>query len=222
MQIVTVTAVCLISLAIRSVSGHTINQNNNRAEDYDRDDWKEPRALKTESVLMGIAKSLIGGKIGSTGGGQSLSLNMSNIVLMLVLRGLIWGVSYMQGDGGKEARNEDATSAGGLLDDAITETDVMLFLGYLVADESGHSGCLNRVACEQPDRADGYFRAAETVWRTAKMFDGAVPLDAKYETILAGLHEAIEDGRAVGGDCRSKYKCFGSHTSDDADRFNLT
>lgn len=96
---------------------------------------------------------------------------MSNIMLMLVLRGLIWGVSYMQG-GGKEARDEDATSAGGLLEGAITETDVMLFLGYLVADESGNPDCLNRVACEQPDRVYGYLRAAETVWQTAKMFDG--------------------------------------------------
>lgn len=90
---------------------------------------------------------------------------------MLVLKGLIWGASYMQGGGGKEARNDDGTGVG-LFQDMLTETDVLLFLGYLVADESGHYDCLNRVACEQPSRADSYLKSAEMVWKTAKLFDG--------------------------------------------------
>lgn len=103
-----------------------------------------------------------------------LSLNLSNVVLMLVLKGLIWGASYMQGASDKEARIVDGTPAkdGWPFQDAFTETDVLLFLGYLVADESGHFDCLNRVACEQPSRADGYLKSAEMVWKTAKMFDG--------------------------------------------------
>lgn len=48
-----------------------------------------------------------------------------------------------------------------------------------------------------------------------------IPLDVKYETILEGLQEAVEDGRAD-ADCTSKYKCFESNTNDEADRFNLT
>lgn len=94
---------------------------------------------------------------------------MSNIVLMLVLRGLIWGVSYVQ-NGGKEARDDVPSGAVGG-PGAFTETDVLLFLGYLVADESGHYDCLNRVACEQPSRADGYLKSAEIVWNTARLFD---------------------------------------------------
>lgn len=95
---------------------------------------------------------------------------MSNIVLMLVLRGLIWGVSYIQG-GGKEARSEDLQTS---TPDMINETDMMLFLGYLVADESGQHDCLNLVACEQPSRAESYLQSAEMVWKTAKILDGWV------------------------------------------------
>lgn len=75
----------------------------------------------------------------------------------------------MQAGGGGKGRKES-----GLLQDvgAITETDVLLFLGYLVADESGHYDCLNRVACEQPARAESYLRSAEMMWKTAKMLDG--------------------------------------------------
>lgn len=107
---------------------------------------------------------------------QSLGLNMSNIVLMLVLRGLIWGVSYMQNSGGiKELRNgDDITSpaVGTIIRNAFAEADVMLFLGYLVADQSGRYECLNLVSCEHPSQADNYFRNAEIVWKTVNLLNG--------------------------------------------------
>ncbi len=103
-----------------------------------------------------------------------LSLNLSNVVLMLVLKGLIWGASYMQGNGGKgrkEGPDAAGLTGGGFLQDMVNETDLLLFLGYLVADESGRYDCLNRVACEQPARAESYLRSAEMVWKTAKLLD---------------------------------------------------
>ncbi|VVC32830.1 Hypothetical protein CINCED_3A003253 [Cinara cedri] len=144
-----------------------------------------------------------------------LSLNLSNVVLMLVIKGLIWGASYMQmGGGGGKGRKE----SGGPSQDggAITETDLLLFLGYLVADESGHYDCLNRVACEQPARAESYLKTAEMMWKTAKMLNGVIPVDEKYEKTLIRLQEAIEDGRA-NGDCQAKYKCSES-TEDNFNR----
>lgn len=85
---------------------------------------------------------------------------------MLVLRGLIWGMSYMQGDDVKESRNQDMTSVAKLkLQDVFNETDVMLFLGYIVADKSDHYDCLGRVACERPFRANGYHKSAAMVWK---------------------------------------------------------
>ncbi|CAH1711568.1 uncharacterized protein LOC114129799 isoform X1 [Aphis gossypii] len=150
-----------------------------------------------------------------------LSLNMSNVVLMLVLKGLIWGASYMQGNGGKgrkEGPDAAGLTGGGLLQDVVNETDLLLFLGYLVADESGRYDCLNRVACEQPARAESYLKSAEMVWKTAKLLDPVVPVDAKYERMLIKLQEAIEDGRAD-GDCQAKYKC--SEPTSNEDNFNL-
>lgn len=99
---------------------------------------------------------------------------MSNLVLMLVLRGLIWGVSYAQNGGDKEARTADrgSTAARSSVRDAFTETDAVLFLGYLVADQTGRYDCLNRVACEQPSRAESYLGSARFVLNAAKMIDG--------------------------------------------------
>lgn len=78
------------------------------------------------------------------------------------------------GDGNKEARNDGVSLApsGEFIRNLFTETDVMLFIGYLVADRSGHYDCLNRVACEQPNRTD--LRSADVVLKFAKIFDGLV------------------------------------------------
>jgi hypothetical protein len=102
---------------------------------------------------------------------------------MLVLRGLIWGVSYIQGSG-KEARSEDLQTSAA---DMINETDMMLFLGYLVADESGQHDCLNLVACQQPTRAESYLRSAEMVWKTAKMLDGYDIITFYILTVRSGF-----------------------------------
>ncbi|XP_029342073.1 uncharacterized protein LOC115033516 [Acyrthosiphon pisum] len=59
--------VCLLLLVTRSTSGYTIDEH--RAEDYEADQKEsKQRDIKPESVLMGIAKTLIGGKMGATSG----------------------------------------------------------------------------------------------------------------------------------------------------------
>uniref|UniRef100_A0A2S2NXG1 Uncharacterized protein n=1 Tax=Schizaphis graminum TaxID=13262 RepID=A0A2S2NXG1_SCHGA len=62
--------VCLLLLVTRSVSGHVVGEH--RAEVYGEDgaDQKEGklRDIKPESVLMGLAKTLIGGKTGAASG----------------------------------------------------------------------------------------------------------------------------------------------------------
>jgi len=59
--------VCLLLLVTRSVSGYSIDEH--RAEDYEADQKESKlRDIKPESVLMGIAKTLIGGKTGAASG----------------------------------------------------------------------------------------------------------------------------------------------------------
>ncbi|XP_050424476.1 uncharacterized protein LOC126835737 isoform X1 [Adelges cooleyi] len=131
----------------------------------------------------------------------TLSLNVSNVMLMVVLKALIWGAAYMTG--GHKGRKEESSSG---LGDIISEADILMFLGFLVADDSGQYDCLNRVACEQPTKATSYLKSAEMVWNAAKILDGIVPMDSKYEKMLNRLQEAIEDGRA-NADCQAIYKC---------------
>lgn len=224
MQPTGVASVCLLLLAGRAV-GHAIGENRAdyedagiAAADRKRDASQQPRVLDMESIFAGFTKSMIS-RTGATSS-QMLSLNMSNVVLMLVLKGLIWGASYMQGNGGKSRKDgPDAAGLGtGFVANMVTETDLLLFLGYLVADESGRYDCLNRVACEQPARAESYLKSAEMVWKTAKLLEPVVPIDVKYEQMLIKLQEAIEDGRAD-GDCQAKYKCSDSTSTED--NFNL-
>ncbi|XP_050549158.1 uncharacterized protein LOC126910551 isoform X2 [Daktulosphaira vitifoliae] len=168
----------------------------------------EARGLDAQSMMSGIAQSLMS-RTGGTSS-QSLSLNVSNVMLMVVLKALIWGAAYMTG--GHKGRKDNLSFG---LQDIISESDVLMFLGFLVADESGHYDCLNRVACEQPTKAISYLKSAEMVWQTAKMFDGVIPLDNKYEKMMNRLQEAIEDGRA-NANCQAIYKC----SEPPNDRFN--
>lgn len=60
-------SVCLLLLVTRSISGHTIDEH--RGDDYEADQKESKlRDLKPESVLMGIAKTLIGGKTAAASG----------------------------------------------------------------------------------------------------------------------------------------------------------
>ncbi|XP_025424606.1 uncharacterized protein LOC112693651 isoform X2 [Sipha flava] len=211
-----IVSMCMLLVVTRSISGHAIDSHDHVEDEGADQKPAEQRELDMESIFAGFAKSMIG-RTGASSS-QLLSLNLSNIVLMLVLKGLIWGASYMQGVGGGKGRKEGLAEGAPLSQSLFTETDMLLFLGYMVADESGHYDCLNRVACEQPARSESYLRSAEMVWKTAKLLDGVIPLDSKYEKMLIELQEAIEDGRA-NGDCQAKYKC--SEPTNTEDSFNL-
>ncbi|XP_050424477.1 uncharacterized protein LOC126835737 isoform X2 [Adelges cooleyi] len=196
-----ITAVCLL-LAIRLAYGHVIDQGQQEQQQQQKLNEQAPaqtRGLDAQSMISGIANSLMS-RTGGTSS-QTLSLNVSNVMLMVVLKALIWGAAYMTG--GHKGRKEESSSG---LGDIISEADILMFLGFLVADDSGQYDCLNRVACEQPTKATSYLKSAEMVWNAAKILDGIVPMDSKYEKMLNRLQEAIEDGRA-NADCQAIYKC---------------
>lgn len=69
-----ITFVCLLMPVVLVqfclISAHAIDEHRTGIEE----EAAEPRAVKSKSVLMGIANSLIGGKTkGTTGGGQVLN-----------------------------------------------------------------------------------------------------------------------------------------------------
>lgn len=93
-----------------------------------------------------------------------LTLNFANMLILLVLKGLLWGASYAGTAGGyPKGRSEDETP-----EPMITETEILLLLSYLMGDEENNFDCLHRIACEDPYKAREYMNAGHILMNAAK------------------------------------------------------
>lgn len=81
---------------------------------------------------------------------------------------------------------------------------MILFISVLSFSGSpGSNGCLQNIACQQPQQARKYAAAGDMLLRTAKTLSFE-PGD-NYEYVLQELQEAADWGSA-GGEC-SRFKC---------------
>ncbi|XP_076763979.1 uncharacterized protein LOC143431268 [Xylocopa sonorina] len=141
------------------------------------------------SILMEIAKELIRRSSSSS---QVLNLNLSNLLLLLVLKAVVFGAGYIGQHGykGRELKEENV----------VSESEIILALGYLMGNT-----CLYRAACEQPHVAKEYLGAAEVIIETMKLLPQSSSIDEKYEQTMAEFRKAIEHG--VMDDCPPEYTC---------------
>ncbi|XP_012223783.1 uncharacterized protein [Linepithema humile] len=142
------------------------------------------------SMLAEIAKELMQR---STTSSQVLNLNLSNLLLLLVLKAVVFGAGYIghqQGYKGRELEDENIVSEG----------ELALALGYLIGDT-----CLYRAACEEPRIAREYLGAAEMLLQTMKLIPQHLPIEYNYEKMIAEFRKAIEYGSIE--QCPPEYSC---------------
>ncbi|KAK3912962.1 Carcinine transporter [Frankliniella fusca] len=147
-----------------------------------------------------------------------LSLNLTNLVILLVLKAIIFGAGHMGvGWAAKSSRGGESAGPAPL----VTEQEALLLLGFLMGGQGGPGGphgphnqrvdrdgyqCLNRVACQEPEAANSYARAGILLSNGAKLLNGVIPYDPKYDHIVEGLVDAVEYGRR-GERCDLRYSC---------------
>ncbi|XP_032685239.1 uncharacterized protein LOC116850732 [Odontomachus brunneus] len=156
----------------------------------DRDSYKGMSdKMYGGSMLTEIAKELVQR---STTGSQVLNLNLSNLLLILVLKAVVFGAGYLGNHGfkGRELQDENLVSEG----------EVALALGYLIGDT-----CLYRAACEEPYVAREYLRAAEMLLQTMKLMPQSLPAEHGYEKMISEFRKAIEYGSTE--HCPPEYSC---------------
>ncbi|KAG7199414.1 hypothetical protein KM043_014043 [Ampulex compressa] len=155
-----------------------------------RDFQKESFSQKgAGSMLAEIAKELVQR---STSSSQVLNLNLSNLLLLLVLKAVVFGAGYI-GHHGYKARDLEE-------ENVISEGEIALALGYLIGDT-----CLYRAACEEPHVAKEYLGAAEMIMQTMKLLPQTLPIEGRYEKTLAEFRKAIEYGASF--QCPPEYSC---------------
>jgi hypothetical protein len=128
---------------------------------------------------------------------EVLTLNITNLIILLIAKAIIIGFGIFAGGVGGQARSSEQSPA-------ITKSDLtggMCFMMYTSGEESKLS-CIQRTACADPKTAAEYVTAAKMWYKVHKLLN--VPFDTKYETVLNALEDAKSHALS-GGDC-SIYK----------------
>lgn len=123
---------------------------------------------------------------------EVLTLNLTNLLILLVLKALIFGFGIFSVGGGT-ARSSDEVS--------ITETEVnggLCFLMYASGVEN-KLGCIKKAACYDVKKADEYQTAAKMMYNVHKYL-GLSELAPTYTNVINGLSEATTHAKN-GGDC---------------------
>ncbi|XP_072936168.1 uncharacterized protein [Epargyreus clarus] len=153
-------------------------------------------------VMSSLAKDFIAR---STGSSQVLSLNLTNLVILIVLKALILAAGFFGAGAWKGhhyARSLDDNKNASY----ITEDEILLYLSYLAGRQSKDYGCLYRLSCQKPQQAGLYSASAELILQGAKLVQGNTIDLEPYEDISKGMKQAAvwgEDGRS----CDKRYHC---------------
>ncbi|XP_075233822.1 uncharacterized protein LOC142331678 [Lycorma delicatula] len=139
---------------------------------------------------------------------QVLSLNLTNLIILLILKGLLFGAAFV-GSGTWKGRslenniNENIFQSDTSL---ISESELLLLISYLIGETTDNYDCLKRVACNETKKATQYIVASKMFIGSAKLLKNIVPINKKYEELIGDLQHAINFGKS-GGKCEERYYC---------------
>lgn len=149
-------------------------------------------------IMVQFAKEMISR---SAGNSQILSLNLSNLLILLLLKALIFSAGLIG------AGNWNQYARGRAVDNSILSAEEPpLLIGYLAAEGSGDDSCLHRAACQSPGRANEYLKAAKALLKGAEMFDANLDYNAHYYGVIQKAERAVLDGM-TGSPCEAIYHC---------------
>ncbi|ALC47044.1 CG12420 [Drosophila busckii] len=159
-------------------------------------------------VVVQVAKELLHR---SAGNSQVLSLNLTNLLIIVLLKVLIFsagllGAGHWSGYGygyGRSAGRSDNQLGWG-----FNAGDDYLIMGFLAAQGAGQDDCLYAAACACPNAAYEYAKAARALLGAIEIFDG-VPLDKpRYNDLIVLMERAAYDGFR-GTSCNTTKTCDG-------------
>ncbi|KAG7302214.1 hypothetical protein JYU34_013692 [Plutella xylostella] len=161
-------------------------------------------------IVSTLAKDFIARSTGSSQVGfdcisQVLSLNLTNLVILVVLKALILAAGFF-GAGAWKGHHYGRSLEDNLNATYISEDELYLYLAYLSGRQSGRYGCLYRLACARPRQAAPYASGAELLMQGAKLLQGNDIELSEYEEISSGIKEATSWGER-GLPCDTQYQC---------------
>ncbi|TMW51612.1 hypothetical protein DOY81_003262, partial [Sarcophaga bullata] len=156
----------------------------------------------TGHVVVQVAKELINR---SAGNSQVLSLNLTNLLIILLLKILIFSAGLLGAGHWSNygyARSDDNVSKF-----TVNEGEAYLIIGFLAA-QAGFDGCLYAAACETPAVAYEYSKAAKALLDGISKYEGSEYENKRFTDLIILIEEATLDGYR-GIPCNTSIKCSG-------------
>ncbi|XP_072383824.1 uncharacterized protein [Diabrotica undecimpunctata] len=157
------------------------------------------RELNARSILTSLASNFMSRGFITTGtaagSSQIVSLNVTNLLVLLLVKALIFAAGSLGAGGfkgGEYARTVEDEKF-------LTDDEILMYLSFL----TGSSGCLQNIACQQPLKAKKYAAAGDLLLKFSKMF--SLTRDLEYDMVVQELEQASNVGLA-GGSC-SNFEC---------------
>ncbi|XP_001358206.2 uncharacterized protein [Drosophila pseudoobscura] len=159
-------------------------------------------------VVMQMAKELLHR---SAGNSQVLSLNLTNLLIIILLKVLIFSAGilgaghwsgYGHGYGRSTGRSDNAFGLG------LESGDDYMIMGFLAAQGAGRDECLYAAACACPNAAYEYAKAGRALLGAIEVFEGAPSGKPRYNDLIVLMERAAYDGyRGVA--CNTTQTCDG-------------
>ncbi|KAH8318057.1 hypothetical protein KR074_004530 [Drosophila pseudoananassae] len=160
-------------------------------------------------VVIQVAKELIHR---SAGNSQVLSLNLTNLLIIVLLKVLIFsagmlGAGHWSGYGygygrGSTGRSDSDFGLG------LHSGDDYMITGFLAAQGAGRDECLYAASCACPTAAYEYAKAGRALLGAIKVFEGAPLEKPRYNDLIVLMEKAAYDGfRGVA--CNTTETCDG-------------
>uniref|UniRef100_A0A1B0BMF8 Uncharacterized protein n=1 Tax=Glossina palpalis gambiensis TaxID=67801 RepID=A0A1B0BMF8_9MUSC len=197
---------CSSCTAMNSQEDDSINKLSNDVAVDNRFKWlkgaQDLIASPTGHVVVQVAKELLNR---STGNSQVLNLNITNLIVILLLKVLIFtagllGAGHWGGYGYNYGRSNDNGFSF-----ALNENEAHLITGFLAA-QSGFDDCLYEAACSAPHVAYEYAKAAKALMEAIKKFEGISYNNLRYNDLIELLQQAAYNGHK-GLNCTITDKC---------------
>ncbi|KAM8704057.1 hypothetical protein ACLKA7_008637 [Drosophila subpalustris] len=157
-------------------------------------------------VVVQVAKELLHR---SAGNSQVLSLNLTNLLIIVLLKVLIFsagllGAGHWSSYGHGYARS--AARIDGTYGLGITSGDDYLIMGFLAAQGAGQDDCLYAAACACPNAAYEYAKAGRALLGAINIFEGAPVEKPRYNDLILLMERAAYDGFR-GTNCNTTQSC---------------
>ncbi|ODM93268.1 hypothetical protein Ocin01_13407 [Orchesella cincta] len=209
-------AIKLRKLRRSSDSSRTSASSSSAATKQVSDKSTSDAAFDVTRALIKTAKALA--RSHSTS--EVLTLNLTNLLILVVLKAIIFGIGLFyfggisfkgnHGDGGHQGGGWGPGHGRSLVEKSkpfMSQGELLLVMTYILgAAENDNYECMYRVACEDPNQAKDYLKASKMIMTGVKYAKKFLSVNPKYEDIVRGLQDAVAH-KANGGDCKKRYTC---------------